>query len=52
MSLRILNNERGIAMAVVLAILFMLGLVGVAAIQNSSTDMDISDAMTDRTGLT
>jgi hypothetical protein len=49
MSFRILNNERGVAMAIVLAILLMLGLVGVAAIQHSSTDMDISEAMTDRT---
>jgi hypothetical protein len=44
-----LSNERGMAMAVVLVLLVMIGLIGTAAIQESSTDMDISRAMTDRT---
>jgi hypothetical protein len=44
-----LNNERGMAMAVVLGILLMLGLIGVAAIRTAVTDMDISKSMTDRT---
>jgi hypothetical protein len=43
-----LRNERGIAIAVALAILLMLGLIGVAVIRTSVTDMDISKAMTDR----
>jgi hypothetical protein len=46
---KLLNNERGLAMLIMLAILLMLGLLGVAVIRTSSTDMSISEAMTDRT---
>jgi hypothetical protein len=44
-----IRNDRGMAIAVALAILLMLGLIGVAVIRTSVTDMDISKAMTDRT---
>lgn len=44
-----LNNERGVALIVVLAILVMLGLLGSVAVRNSSTDMAITNSQTNRT---
>ena len=49
MIIRTLNNDRGMAMAIVLAILVMLGFIGAAAVRNSSTEMDITEALTERT---
>jgi len=43
-----IRNERGMAMAVVLAMLLMMGLIGVASIKTSVLDMDISRAMTNK----
>jgi hypothetical protein len=37
-----MGNERGSAMLISLAVLLMLGVVGIAAIQSSRTDMDIA----------
>lgn len=42
------NNERGIAMIVALAFLLMLALLGSAVVRTSSTDMGISESMTNR----
>src|SRR3990172_12340057 len=47
--MRLIRQERGVAMAVVLLILVMIGFIGTAAIRNASTDMDISKALTHRT---
>ena len=44
-----LGNERGIAMIVALAFLIMIALLGSAVIRTSSTDMEISKSLTDRT---
>lgn len=43
-----LKNERGFAMIVVLVVLLMTGLIGIASIQMSTTDMGLSDATTDK----
>jgi hypothetical protein len=43
-----LTNERGMALAVVLALLLMMGLIGIASIKTSVLDMDMSRAMTDK----
>lgn len=47
--MRYLGNDRGMALAIVLAVLLMLGFIGVAAIKNSGTDMEITRSMTDNT---
>jgi len=46
--IRSLNNQRGMAIAIALAVLLMLGLIGIAVIRTSVTDMDISKALTDK----
>lgn len=37
------DNERGAAMIIALCLLFMMGMIGVSAIQTSSVDMNITD---------
>lgn len=49
MMCRAIKNEQGIAMIIVLALLVMLGFLGSAVIRTSSTDMSISEALTERT---
>ena len=44
-----LRNERGMALVIVLAMLAMISLIGIAAVRNSSTEMDISEALIHRT---
>jgi hypothetical protein len=41
--MRILRSDTGSAMLVSLVVLLMLGVVGIAAVQTSETDMDIAD---------
>jgi hypothetical protein len=41
--MQMLANERGSAMLISLAVLLMLGIVGIAAVQSSDSDMNIAD---------
>ncbi len=44
-----LRNERGMALVIVMAMLVMISLIGIAAVRNSSTEMDIAEALIHRT---